>query len=43
MASGQLHTAINNSPSKFMFAFSKAERFPTKVGLNAKVAYDVKG
>jgi len=23
-----LHTSINNSPSKFMYAFSKAERFP---------------
>jgi len=43
MAANQLHTALNNSPSKFMFAFSKAERFPNKKGLSDLVAYDIKG
>ena len=34
------HTAINNSPSKQLYSFSKSERFPTHKSLNNKVAYD---
>ena len=34
------HTAINNSSSKQMFAFSKSERFPTHKTLNKEIAYN---
>ena len=34
------HTAINNSSSKAMFAFSKSERFPRHKTLNKEIAYN---
>ena len=34
------HTAINNSSSKQMFAFSKSERFPVHKTLNKEIAYN---
>ena len=34
------YTAINNSSSKQMFAFSKSERFPVHKTLNKEIAYN---
>ena len=38
--SNTLHTAINNSPSKQLYSFSKSHRFPERSPLNKKVAYE---
>lgn len=39
---GELHTSINNSPTKAEYSFPKNSRFPKLNGLNQNVAYEAK-